>query len=77
MRGFEELKRSNVIDEFFIYKNPGMQICGAETSGDRPAGYLITATSKEELVTKQRYVDSHIEAIAEKGEDMMLHNLLS
>lgn len=53
-----------------------MEIAHAETSGDRPAGYLITADTAEALQEKLNYVDSHIKVISITGEDMMIHGLL-
>ena len=77
IEGFEDLKQQKVIDEFFLYKTSGMSIDKAETSGDRPAGYLCSADSKEMLLNKINYVDSKIKAISDKGEDIMIHGLLS
>ena len=76
MEGLSEMKDREYIDEYFIYKTSGMEIAGASTSGDRPAGYLCSAKTKEELDHKVSYIDAHIKAISNKGEDMMLHNLL-
>ena len=76
MEGLSEMKDREYIDEYFIYKTSGMEIAGASTSGDRPAGYLCSAKTKEELDHKVSYIDAHIKVISNKGEDMMLHNLL-
>ena len=76
VEGFEELVAGNYIDEFFVYKTKGMEIHGAETSGDRPAGYLCTSSSSISLDEKIRYVDSHLKVISAEGEDIMLHGLL-
>lgn len=76
IEGLDELKQRGVVDAYFEYKTKGMEIVRAETSGDRPAGYLITAETAEELNEKLQYVDSHIKVISDKGEDIMLHNLL-
>ena len=54
----------------------GMQIHGSETSGDRPAGYLVTAQTAEDLQSKLNYADSHIAVLSTSGEDIMLHGLL-
>ena len=74
--GLEELKQEGVIDSYFLYKTSGMQIHGSETSGDRPAGYLVTAKTAEELQSKLNYADSHIAVISDSGKDIMLHDLL-
>lgn len=77
MEGLEELKGQAIINDYFIYKTAGMEIHGAETSGDRPAGYLCTARTEKELMQKINFVDSHIKAIEIGGSDIMLHNLLN
>lgn len=77
IEGFEDLKQQGVIDEFFLYKTSGMSIDKAETSGDRPAGYLCSADTKELLLNKINYVDSKIKVISETGEDIMIHELLT
>ena len=74
--GLKELKDNGIIDDFFLYKSSGMEITGAETSSDRPAGYLITGTSKEELQRKLLLADSIIKIISKSGNDIMIHNLL-
>lgn len=74
--GFEQLKEQGIIDTWFEYKTKGMEIVHAETSGDRPAGYLITANTAEELDFKLKYADSHISVISTLGEDIMLHGLI-
>lgn len=74
--GVEQLTTEGVIDSWFEYKTKGMEITHAETSGDRAAGYLITANTAEELYSKLKYADSHISVISTLGDDMMLHGLL-
>lgn len=74
--GLEELKNQGIIDYYFLYKTPGMVISNSETSGDRPAGYLITAHTADELEYKWRFADAHIAVISDTGDDIMLHNLI-
>lgn len=76
IEGLAELKRQGVVDTYFEYKTKGMEITHAETSGDRPAGYLITSDTADGLLAKLNYVDSNIKVISDKGEDIMMHNLL-
>jgi len=70
------LKQGGIVDTYFEYKTKGMEIVHAETNGDRPAGYLITAKTIEDLKKKLDYVDSHIKIISSFGEDIMIHGLL-
>lgn len=76
MEGFEMMKEEGMIDEYFLYKTKGMEISKAETSGDRPSGYLCSASTADELSKKIKYVDSHIKAMSNMGVDMMIHGLL-
>lgn len=76
VEGFDELVSEGFIDDFFIYKTKGMEIYGAETSGDRPAGYLCTSSSRELLNQKIKIVDSRLKVISKDGNDIMLHDLL-
>lgn len=76
IEGLEEMKQQGIIDEFFLYKTSGMIIEKAETSSDRPAGYLITGLTESEILNKLHYIDSHLKVIAEDGRDIMIHNLI-
>lgn len=76
MEGLEMMKEEGMIDEYFLYKTKGMEINKAETSGDRPSGYLCSASTADELSRKIKYVDSHIKAMSNMGVDMMMHGLL-
>lgn len=77
MEGLEQMKSEGVIDDYFLYKTKGMEIQKAETSGDRPAGYLCSAKTSDDLWKKIDYIDSQIKAISSTGEDMMIHGLLT
>lgn len=77
MEGLEQMKSEGVIDDYFLYKTKGMEIQKAETSGDRPAGYLCSAKNSDDLWKKIDYIDSQIKAISSTGEDMMIHGLLT
>lgn len=74
--GFENLKEEGIIEDYFLYKTKGMEISKAETSGDRPAGYLIVGNTKKELLEKLRAADSRLRVISVDGKDIMMHNLI-
>ena len=76
VEGLDRLKEEGLIREYFIYKSSGMKITAAETSGDRAAGYIVTADSEEELLRKISEVDSVIKVLTPEGEDIMIHNLV-
>ena len=77
VEGLHKLKEDGIIDEFFLYKTAGMKIDKAETSGDRPAGYLVTAKTENELIEKIKYIDKRISVISEDNIDIMVHNLIA
>lgn len=77
IEGLESLKEDGIVDEFFIYKTKGMEIGAAETSGDRPAGYLCTGCSEKELREKVRKANKRIKVISTAGNDIMIHSLLN
>ncbi len=76
IEGLQELKHNGIVDAYFEYKTKGMEITNFETSGDRPAGYLITANTSEELNEKIRVIDSHIKVVSREGDDIMIHGLI-
>ncbi len=75
LHNFEELKADGIIAEYFQYKTAGMTITGAETSGDRPAGFLITGESEEEVCRKLAIADSRLQIISDHKSDIMIHGL--
>lgn len=77
IEGFKSLKEDGIVDEYFVYKTEGMEIRAAETSGDRPAGYLCTGRSENELREKVKIADKRIKVISTDGSDIMIHSLLN
>ena len=75
VEGLDEMKANKVVDEYFLYKTKGMEITHSETSGDRPAGYLVTADTEEELNAKIKEVDNRIKVVDMKGAYILIHNL--
>lgn len=76
VEGLDRLKTEGLIEDYFIYKTSGMRITAAETSGDRAAGYIVTADSEDELLRKISEVDSSMKVLTPEGEDIMIHNLI-
>lgn len=76
IEGMRELKQDSVIDDYFIYKSPKSIIEKAETSSDRVAGYIVTATDKETLEKKISLADQTIKVISDHDTDMMIHHLI-
>lgn len=52
-----------------------MEITKAETSGDRAAGYLVVASTEQELQEKVSYIDSQLAILNNNGVDIMCHGL--
>lgn len=71
--GFDNLVAEGTIQHYFFYKTWGMYISNAKTSGDRVAGYIITAESKNELEEKLLIADSSLSVIDDDNEDIMIH----
>lgn len=72
---FNILKEQCIIEDFFLYKTKGMKIEKAETSGDRPAGFLVTSSTYEGLIDKIKTADKTIRVLDENGNDIMKHGL--
>ncbi|MBQ8319043.1 MAG: ATP-grasp domain-containing protein [Lachnospiraceae bacterium] len=58
--GFEEALEQKVIDDFFYYKTPGMEIEKIENSSDRAAGYMVSGDTLEELILKEKKAEDMI-----------------
>lgn len=74
IEGFEELKKEGKILDYFQYKTKGMKIEQVLNSGDRAAGYLITANSEDELKKKREEVNQKIKIYDTNHVDMYIRN---
>lgn len=74
--GVDILKSENIIVESVEYKPIGSSITNSSTSTDRPLGLMITAQTLDELKDKTTKVDNTLKILNEKGDDIMIHNLL-
>lgn len=72
-----ELEHEKIIDASFLYKTRGMKITKAETSGDRSAGFLITASDKKLLLDKLRIANESLKVLDGSGNDLMIHDIYS
>lgn len=77
LEGFDELKKENVIKDYYLFKWKGAEFEDIQSSGDRIAGYTVAADTEEELREKHNTARSRIRVISDKGEDMTRHDLLS
>lgn len=72
--GFEKLKSTKEIVDYFQYKTKGMKISQALNSGDRVAGYLITARTQEELEKKRQKINQTLRIYDDNNIDIYKRN---
>ena len=77
LEGFEELKQSGTIYDYYLFKWRGAEFDSINSSGDRVGGYTVCADTFEELSKKHRETISKIKVIGMDGEDMMRHDLIA
>lgn len=74
-RDADTLLADGIIDGFFDYKSPGMEIRGSLSSADRPCGYLTVAGDPGEMETKIMKADASLGVISSEGTDLMIRGL--
>ena len=74
--GFEELKKTGIILDYYIFQRKGAKLREASSSGDRIAGFTIAADSRKELAEKYIEINRLVRIVSEDGEDLMRHELL-
>ena len=74
---FEELKQKGFIKDYYVFKWKGASFDTINNSGDRVAGYTITADTLDELIEKHNSVRSLIRVEDSFGNDIMRHDLLT
>ncbi len=72
---FDVLKERGVISEYFLYKPLGMEILKAETSSDRPAGFLLVGESVDEISKKMAIAKEKLMILDNQGKDIMKHDI--
>lgn len=77
LSGFDELMNEGILKDRYLFKSKGSELTSISASGDRVAGYTVTANSTEELIEKHRTVRSRIRVLSESGEDIIRHDLLT
>lgn len=75
LEGFDEMKESGVISEYFQLKTKGT-ICGeVKSSGDRLAYYTIQAHSMDDVRARNRAANQGLRAVDVIGQDILRHDL--
>jgi biotin carboxylase len=77
LEGFEKLKKTNILKDYYVFKKPGVLLTGAENSGDRIAGFTIVSKTFEGLKEKHNVVAKEIKVLDSDGIDIMRHDLLT
>lgn len=77
LENFDLLLEQGVIDVYQTFHSSGTLFDKIESSGDRVAGYIMTADSLDELEHKHNVAVSQLAVIDMEGNDMMRHDLLT
>lgn len=77
LEGFEELKQSGIMHDYYLFKWKGAEFDSIGNSGDRIAGYTVCADTFEDLSRKHKEINSKIKVIGMNGEDIMRHDLIT
>lgn len=77
MEGFEFLKESKVIKDYYQFRNKGSVINSIENSGDRICGFTIQGDSFNELKEKNNIVNWNVKIISTEGKDIMRHDFIA
>lgn len=76
LEGFDELKESGIISDYYLFKWKGADFDSVNNSGDRVAGFTLQAETIEELKTKHDAAIRGMKVIAENGDNIMRYDLL-
>ncbi len=63
--------------DYYVFKWKGAEFDTISNSGDRVAGYTVTADSLNELITKHNEIRKMIRVEDADGNDIMRHDLLT
>lgn len=74
---FDEMKKQGYLTDYYVFKWKGAEFDTVSNSGDRIAGYTVTADSLDELINKHNVVRSMIRVEDPEGTDIMRHDLLT
>ncbi len=76
LEGFEELKSSGVIYDYYVLRGRGTAFGDITNSGDRVCGFTLEADTFDELRKKHEIVNKQVKVLSPDGEDIMYHELL-
>ena len=76
-QNFEEMKEQGYLKDYYLFKWKGAKFDTINNSGDRVAGYTVTADSIDELINKHNTVRANIRVEDSNGTDIARHDLLT
>ena len=77
LEGFDELKKSGIIKDFYVFSWKGIHFDGElRASGDRVGGYTVVADTPEEMIRKHNEARKRIKVMSSQGEDIARHDIL-
>lgn len=74
--GFDELKASGIMLDYYLFRWKGSKFDTIANSGDRIGGFSIEANTIEELSQKHKLCNERIRAVSPDGTDLIRHDLL-
>ena len=77
LKGFQELKSADIISDYYLFKWQGAEFDTIENSGDRVAGFTISADTLEELSKKHTTAVNSMQVLDFDGNDIMRRDLLT
>ena len=77
VEGFEELKASGIIVDYYVFRWKGAVFDALENCGDRIGGFTIQGDSLRELKEKHELVNKNVKIVSTTNNDIMRHDLLN
>lgn len=77
IEGFDELKKENVLVDYYVFRGKGSTFNSINNSGDRVGGFSIQSNTLEELREKHDRANRSVRVVSVSGEDIMRHDLLA
>ena len=77
VEGFDDMKKSGVITDYYIFRWKESIFDTVENSGDRIGGFTIQGDSIEELRDKHNLVNRTVKVLSMTNKDIMQHDLLA
>lgn len=75
VNGLDKLHDQGIVEHYFEYKTKGMIVENCSTSGDRVAGYLLSADTEKDMKEKIEFVDANVSVLNSDGKDIMIHKI--